>query len=226
MAVNVRFVKTTKEKYLNKSAYDKAALYFCTDTQELFVGDALYSGGFRVVSSYDALPAKSIAPEGITYICIDTGNGYLISPDRTIWLQVIYATVADINEISELDADNYIPTVGAIHKLENTLREYVEQEINAVEVGGVEAINFAGAELVQTGNTFSIDQTAARDALGITLSEQVTREAIESLQKNITNIQETYIDRNFLQETTQSLKDYMDEQMEAVEVSAFDDGEV
>ena len=48
MAVKVRYKQGTKQQYLALPERLSNALYWCTDTRELFKGDQLYSDGVRL----------------------------------------------------------------------------------------------------------------------------------------------------------------------------------
>ena len=135
---NVRFVKTTKQKYLSRDNYDENALYFCTDTNELFKGKDIYSDGVRVVPTRDDLPDCSCAADGIVYYVTATRNGYTLSPDRTEWLQTIYAPVADISSVPEGEEYNVVATVGAVRDLEEELRAYIDEQITAGGSGSMD----------------------------------------------------------------------------------------
>ena len=86
----VRYVQGKKASYLALGSYDPMALYFCTDTNELFKGDQLYSDGVRIVLNYASLPAFNVAADGILYYCKDSGAGYVLNEERTGWLAVIH----------------------------------------------------------------------------------------------------------------------------------------
>ena len=96
---NVRFVRTTKEKWLNRDVYDPLALYFCEDTSEMFKGNSIISDGVRVVPTYDDLPECPHAADGVVYYVEETRNGYVMSPDRAKWLQTIYAPAINVSSI-------------------------------------------------------------------------------------------------------------------------------
>lgn len=136
MARNVRFIKTTKEKWLNRDSYDPLALYFCEDTQEMCKGDQVLTDGIRVVPTKADLPVLPFAADGVIYYVHDTKNGYMMSPDRTEWLQTIYAPVEDATTIPESEIYNTVTTVGAVRDIENAIYTYIDQEIANVEVGG------------------------------------------------------------------------------------------
>lgn len=125
---NVRFIKTMKERYLNRDTYDDTALYFCQDTHELYWGSRLLSDGIRVVAKYEELPELSRAADGIVYYVHDTRNGYTISPDRTEWLQTIYAPVTNMSDVPEGEEYNVVATVGAVRDLEEELRKYIDEQ--------------------------------------------------------------------------------------------------
>ena len=128
---NVRFVKTTKSKYLSRDTYDPNALYFCEDSSEIFKGDCVYTDGVRVIPTRDALPSFECAADGVVYYITDTKAGFMISPDRTEWLQTIYAPVADIDSIPEGEEYNVVTTVGAVRDIEKKIYDYIDQEVNA-----------------------------------------------------------------------------------------------
>ena len=129
MAKNVRFVKTTKEKYLNRETYDPLALYFCDDTGEMFKGDTVISDGIRVVPTYADLPQCPNAADGIVYYVEDTRNGYVMSPDRTKWLQTIYAPATNVSDIPEGEEYNVVTTVGAVRDMKEELISYVDEQV-------------------------------------------------------------------------------------------------
>ena len=90
MAVSVAYKYGTKQTYLGLAERNPYALYWCTDTRELYKGDDLYSDGVRFAESYAALPEYTVAADGILYICKDTGNGYVLNETRDGWTQVVY----------------------------------------------------------------------------------------------------------------------------------------
>lgn len=136
MAKNVRFIRTTKAKYLSKDAYDPLALYFCEDTNEIFKGDAVYTDGIRVIQAKSDLPECPCAADGVVYYISETRNGYILSPDRTEWLQTIYAPALDIEAIPEGEEYNVVTTVGAVRDIEQKIYDYIDQEIDNINVSG------------------------------------------------------------------------------------------
>ncbi len=90
--MNVRFFGGTKEQYLSLATpRNPLGLYFCADTRELFWGDKLLTDGTRIIATEADLPNLAQAADGITYFVEATRNGYVISPDRAKWIQVIHA---------------------------------------------------------------------------------------------------------------------------------------
>lgn len=136
MARNVRFIRTTKEKWLNRDSYDPLALYFCEDTQEMCKGDQVLTDGIRVVPTKADLPVLPFAADGVIYYVDATNNGYMMSPDRTEWLQTIYAPVEDVTTVPESELYNTVTTVGAVRDIENAIYNYIDQELENIEVSG------------------------------------------------------------------------------------------
>ena len=132
---NVRFIKTTKQKYLNRDVYDSTALYFCEDTGEIFKGNILFTDGIRVVPTHADLPECPCAADGVVYYVADTKNGYMMSPDRTQWLQTIYAPVADITLIPEGEEYNVVTTVGAVRDIERAIYAYIDEQVTTGNIG-------------------------------------------------------------------------------------------
>jgi hypothetical protein len=90
--MNVRFFGGTRKQYDGLATpRNPMGLYFCADTRELFWGDKLLTDGTRIVATEAERPSLAQAADGITYFVEETRNGYVISPDRTKWIQVIHA---------------------------------------------------------------------------------------------------------------------------------------
>lgn len=138
MAQNVRFVRTTKEKYLNRDTYDEFALYFCEDTGEIFKGSDVYTDGIRIVPTYADLPECPCAADGVIYYVAETKNGYMMSPDRSEWLQTIYAPVTDISSIPEGEEYNVVTTVGAVRDIEKAIYDYIDTKIDSGGSGNID----------------------------------------------------------------------------------------
>lgn len=86
----VQYKQGTKATYLGLTNRSSTALYFCTDTKELFKGDDIYSDGLRIVDNYANLPTFKVAADGILYFCTDSGSGYLLNETRDGWLPVVH----------------------------------------------------------------------------------------------------------------------------------------
>lgn len=212
MAQNVRFIKTTKEKYLKRDTYDPLALYFCEDTGEMFKGEVIISDGIRVIPTYDDLPDCPHAADGIVYYVEDTRNGYVMSPDRTKWLQTIYAPATDVSSIPAGEEYNVVTTVGAVRDIEKAIYTYIDEEISGIEVSdGVDSISFAGVEMTEVDGVFTIDKISAREALGISMPE--SEEAIIATEASVTAMSE-------------ELKAYVDAQITTGGTGTIDYGEI
>lgn len=131
MAHNVRFVRTTKEKFLNRDTYDIYALYFCEDTGEMFKGSQLLTDGIRIIPTFADLPECPCAADGVIYYVNETRNGYMMSPDRSRWLQTIYAPATDVESIPEGEEYNVVTTVGAVRDIEEKIYKYIDDKIGS-----------------------------------------------------------------------------------------------
>lgn len=124
---NVRFIKTTKEKHLKRETYDPNALYFCEDTQEIYKGQYPYTEGIKVIPTKADLPSCPCAADGVVYFVAETKSGYMMSPDRTEWLQTIYAPVTDAYTIPEEEMYTTVTTVGAVRDIEKKIYERIDE---------------------------------------------------------------------------------------------------
>lgn len=131
---NVRFIRTTKQKWLNRDTYDANALYFCEDTGEMFKGSCVYTHGVTVVATKADLPSFNCAADGVVYFVTETKSGYMMSPDRNEWLQTIYAPVTNAYTIPESEMYSTVTTVGAVRDIEKKIYDYIDQEVG--NVGG------------------------------------------------------------------------------------------
>lgn len=131
---NVRFIRTTKQRYVNRDTYDEDALYFLTDTAEFARAGQILSDGARMVPTYADLPNFNLVADGVIYFTMDTNNAYIMNPDRNGWIQVVYAPVKNIDEVPEEMAGEVVPTVAAVRGVEEGLKTYVAE--NTVTVGG------------------------------------------------------------------------------------------
>ena len=136
MAAKVSYRLGTKETYLSlEKRYDNA-LYFCTDTKELFRGNDLYSDGVRIVQSRDELPEFNVAADNKLYFCEDNGCGYVLNATRDAWLQIVYGVDGETIWLGE----NGLISVKAvsIDKVYGLKEEL--QRIDAVSVGNSSAL--------------------------------------------------------------------------------------
>jgi hypothetical protein len=124
--MNVRFFAGTKREYLSLTKHNPQALYFCEDTNELYWGDRCLSDGVRVVETKNDMPTLASAADGIVYYIKQTRNGYTLSPDRTGWLQTIYAPATDAYEVPESEIYNTVTTVGAVRDVEKRLTDKID----------------------------------------------------------------------------------------------------
>lgn len=135
---NVRFVRTTKAKQINRQEYDNNALYFCTDSGELYRSNQLLSDGIRTVQSYAELPEFVEAADGVMYYIEDTQRGYILSPTRDSWIQVIYTPITDINAVPEGDRDSVIVTAEGLLNAIGDTKAYVDEKISSIDAGNVD----------------------------------------------------------------------------------------
>lgn len=215
---NVRFIKTTKDKHINRDTYDPNALYFCEDTQEIYKGQYPYTEGVKVIPTKADLPSCPNAADGVVYFIAETKSGYMMSPDRTEWLQTIYAPVTNAYEIPESEMYSTVTTVGAVRDIERAIYEHIDNEIANVEPGdGVESISFAGVEMTEVDGVFSIDKESAREALGIYTSPE---SAPEGEEENVVATMAT------VNQMSEELRAYVDEQVTTGGTGTIDYGEI
>jgi hypothetical protein len=124
---NVRFYSGTRAQYDSLVSHNPLALYFCDDTGELFKGDICLSDGIRIVPTRADLPEFSCAADGIVYFIAETKSGFMISPDRTEWLQTIYAPVTNAYAIPEEEMYTTVTTVGAVRDIEAKIYKRIEE---------------------------------------------------------------------------------------------------
>lgn len=198
--MNVRFFAGTKAEYLSlPTPRNPLGLYFCEDTNELFWADRLLTDGIRVVQTFEDLPTRADAvADGVVYYVTETRNGYVLSPDRSEWLQTIYAPATNAYEVPESEIYNTVTTVGAVRDIEAKIYKTIDERIANIEIGtssnGVKAIYFAGRKLdAHDDGTYHIDRLCALQALGFKLPEDqenteielVTKEYVDELIANI-----------------------------------------
>ena len=154
---NVRFYSGTRAQYNSLVSHNPLALYFCDDTGELFKGDVCLSDGIRIVPTRADLPEFSCAADGIVYFIAETKSGFMISPDRTEWLQTIYAPVTDAYIIPEEEMYTTVTTVGAVRDIEAKIYKRIEE----VASGGATAnLMPVDGSLIIKDNTIDIGISA------------------------------------------------------------------
>lgn len=126
---NVNFVRTTKQKQINRETYDANALYFTKDSHEMYWAEKLLTDGFRYVQSFDKLPSFDTAADGKIYFVLSTGKGYVINTERNAWHLVIYAATNNIDQVAEIELHETVLTVSAARALENQLKKYVQDQV-------------------------------------------------------------------------------------------------
>lgn len=154
---NVRFYSGTRAQYDSLVSHNPLALYFCDDTGELFKGDICLSDGIRIVPTRADLPECSCAADGIVYFIAETKSGFMISPDRTEWLQTIYAPVTDAYTIPEEEMYTTVTTVGAVRDIEAKIYKKIEEIAIG---GGTTTLTPVDGSLIIKDNTIDIGISA------------------------------------------------------------------
>ena len=146
---NVKFYSGTRAQYDSLVSRNPLALYFCDDTGELFKGDICLSDGIRVVPTRADLPELSCAADGIVYFIAETKSGFMVSPDRTEWLQTIYAPVTDAYTIPESEMYTTVTTVGAVRDIEAKIYKRIEEVASG---GGLSSLKPVDGTIIITDN--------------------------------------------------------------------------
>lgn len=225
--MNVRFFAGTKAQYLALPApRNPLGLYFCEDTKELFWADRLLTDGIRIIPTYADLPAPKAAADGTVYYVTETRNGYTVSPDRSAWLQTIYAPATSAYDVPESEIYNTVTTVGAVRDIEEKIYDTIDERVAELEVlissAGVKTIVFAGVEFTEVDGAYTIDRACARRALGLKVPEGMEEEEIEFATTDFVEqkIAEAELGslatKEALAEALQAAKDYADTKDTAV----------
>lgn len=157
MAQNVRFYSGTRAQYDSLVSRNPLALYFCDDTGELFKGDICLSDGVRIVPTRADLPECKYAADGVVYFIAETKSGFMVSPDRTEWLQTIYAPVTDAYTIPESEMYTTVTTVGAVRDIEAKIYKRIEE----VASGGATAnLTPVDGSIIIKDNTIAVGISA------------------------------------------------------------------
>lgn len=177
----VLYKQGLKATYLGLAGRSENALYWCTDTRELFKGDDLYTDGVRKAASFDALPAFDAAADGKLYICEDTGNGYVLNAARDGWDIVIHGVDGETIAYNEngLMAVKAIP-VSAVSGLEDRLTN-VEQSV----IAGAKIATTEAAGIVKP----NADEFAVAEDGGLTLAA-VPISKVTGLEERLGNIEQ------------------------------------
>ena len=186
--MNVRFFAGTRAQYDALAApHNPQALYFCSDTNELFWGDRLLTDGMRVVPTYADLPTPDKAADGVVYYVAETRNGYVVPHGGAEWLQTIYAPLKKGEAVVPGEEDNTVTTVGAVNDIVEQIYKDMDERCANIEIGEdpsvIKAIKFAGFELEEVDGAFVIDRRCAREALGFIVPEDLENKAIELATK-------------------------------------------
>ena len=160
MAAKVLYKQGTKSTYLSLLTKNPNALYFCTDTYELYKGDSLYSDGLRFVANYNELPKAAEAADGKLYICTESGNGYALNESRDGWAQIIFApdnkTIV-INENGHLS----VKAIG-MSQVDGLTSELKRIEAKIISGGGqVDAATHDSAGIVKPSDEFELKDDGA-----------------------------------------------------------------
>lgn len=127
----IKWVQLTKTEYINLSDINESALYFLTDTKELFKGNTLFSGN---VGFEKSLPTNEYATIDKLYI-VENGEGYIYSETQDSQGNIIYAWKKVISSPDDEILDGVLsfnsPTSEAI-------KTYVAKKIK--EIGTVSSI--------------------------------------------------------------------------------------
>lgn len=158
---NVRFYSGTKQQYLSLTTYNPLALYFCTDTGELYRGDQCLSDGIRIVPTRADLPECSCAADGVVYFIAETKSGFMISPDRTEWFQTIYAPVTDAYTIPESEMYTTVTTVGAVRDIEAKIYKRIEEVASGGGLSGLTPVD---------GTITIVDNADKGKSIGVAIS--------------------------------------------------------
>ena len=203
--MNVRFFAGTRAQYDALAIpRNPQALYFCSDTNELFWGDRLLTDGMRVVPTYADLPTPDKAADGVVYYVTETRNGYVVPHSGKEWLQTIYAPLRKGESVVPGEEDSTVTTVGAVNDIVEQIYKDMDERFANIEIddSAVHAISFAGVKLEEVDGVFAIDRRCAREALGLIMPEGMEDKAVEFATKaDIPSIDclasEQYVDEKF-----------------------------
>lgn len=197
MADKVAYKQGRKATYLGLRKHYDNALYFCTDTKELFRGDDLYTDGVRLVASAADLPDCAVAADGKLYYCQDTGNGCVLDEARTGWLTVLHG--AD-GETIGLTTDGLLAVkkvaIGTVDGLQEQL-DALTAGLQAVPITAVVGLEDRLTELVDglgPAATATLDETqfeVTEDGVlrlkdGAAVGDESLAETLEAFEEAVT----------------------------------------
>lgn len=180
----VSYKQGTKATYMGLNERLSTALYFCTDTHELYRGNDLYTDGLRVVDNYEALPEFSKAAAGKLYFCSDTGNGYVLNETYNGWTQVLFGVDNDTLEINETGLMQ-VKSVPAekVTGMEDRVSELVKVAIEKIDLNVAPATK-EKAGVVKPGEDFEVG------ADGLLTLKPMAVGKVEGLEDRLTSIEQ------------------------------------
>lgn len=186
MATKVIYKQGTKSTYLSLLTKDPNALYFCTDTRELYKGPDLYSDGLRFIESANLLPDPLQAANGVIYFCLNSGNGYVLNDEHTAWVQVVSAPD---NKTIEINTDGLLAVkkieIARVDGLSDRLEDIEKRIDSGVAPSSVDPATHDTAGIVKPSEEFSLAADGsmsinAVDAQKITGLEQLLAAALDT----------------------------------------------
>lgn len=159
------------------------ALYFCTDTMELYKGDDSYSAGLRTIESYGALPEHNAAADGVVYLCLDSGNGYILNETRDGYIQVIHGVD---NESVEINADGLIAVKAVSLSQVTGLDDEITQIKALIQVNKSPIASADTAGVIKIGEEFDISDDGTVSLKAIPFNKVTGLEdRLNSIEKEI-----------------------------------------
>lgn len=180
----VSYKQGSKSTYMGLSERLSTALYFCTDTRELYRGNDLYTDGLRVVDSYEMLPEFSKAAAGKLYFCSSTRNGYVLNETYNGWTQVLFGVDNDTLEINETGLMQ-VKSVPAekVTGLDSRVAELVKVAIEKIDLNVAPATK-EKAGVVKPGDDFEVGTD------GLLTLKPIAVEKVDGLASRLTNIEQ------------------------------------
>lgn len=136
----VSYKQGTRAQYDAILSKDPYALYWCTDSRELFKGEDLYTDGVRFVDNKESLPEFSVAAEGKIYFCTDNGSGYVLNTARNGWINILHGVDGTTIKINEEGLYEVIGGGSAAPDLTEELAELTQRvtDLETIVAGGTE----------------------------------------------------------------------------------------